>query len=262
MTKKNKIITIFVSVLAIIVLLVVLSSTLFAVSSVKVEFQSSKNILASVDETEIAQSANIKKGTNVFLIEKSKAKNNLEKAYPYIKVLNIETKFPNKIVIHAVERDEVFAFQTTNKYYVTDSDFKVLRIVEGEFESLTTNAIKIDYDGEGAQVGEFLATDNKFLTLKTMENSNYQNFSKEESSIALSSFLATYKSVEVFDEKVVMNTFLGVKVCVYSPDFKQQEKLKMATIKLDSLTDEQKHQGVISIFQKDGIIIGTYGEHE
>ena len=262
MTKRTKIITTCVSILAIIVLLVVLSSTLFAVSEVKVSFKSDKSVLASVSEEEIAASANIKSGTNVFLIGKKEAISNVEKKYPYIKVLNIETKFPNKIIIHAIERDEVFAFQTAEKYIITDSDLKVLRIVDGEFVSNSSNAIKVMYDGELKDEGEFLQTENKFLALKTLEESNYQNYTIEESGGALNALLATYKQIDVFDEKISLQTFLGVKVNVYSPTFKLQEKLKMAEIKMDELTDEQKHTGIISIFQKDGKVVATYGNNE
>lgn len=262
MTKKTKLITTFISLLAIIVLLVVLSSTLFAVSSVKVSFESSKNVLASVDETEMASAANIKNGTNVFLLSKKKAKKTLEKAYPYLKVVNIETKFPNSVIIHVVERDEVFAFQTEDKCFITDSELKVLRIVDGEYTSDKLNAIKISYDEQGADVGEFLSVSDKYITLKSLEKSNYQNFSKEDGEFALNVLLSTYKSLSIFDEKIVMQTFLGVKVCVYNPSYKQQEKLKMATIVIDGLTDQQKHQGIITISQSDGKVVGSYKENE
>ena len=262
MTKKTKIITLCTSILAIIVLLVILSSTLFAVNEVKVSFKSEKHVLASLSEKEIVESANIQNGTNVFFVSKKDAIDRLEKKYPYIKVLNIETKFPNKIIIHAIERDEIFAFQVAGKYMVTDSELKVLRIVDGEFSSNNSNAIKIISDGELANEGEFLQVGQKFLSLKTLEESNYQNFSVEESASALSAFLATYKQIAVFDEKIVLQTFLGVKVNMYSPTFKQQEKLKMAEIKIDELTDEQKHTGIINIFQKDGKVVGTYSDNE
>ena len=263
MTKKNKIITTFISLLAIIVLLVVLSSTLFAVSEVKVSFQTPpQNGLTSVSETEIVQSANIKLGTNVFLLEKKKATQNLEKANPYIKVINIETKFPNKVIIHAAERDEVLAFQKDDKCYITDCDFKVLRIVNGEYTSDNSNAIKILFDGEGASEGEFLNVSDKFKPLKTLEEANYQNFSKEESANALITLLATYKSISVLEDKIELQTFLGVKVTIYSPGFKQQEKLKMITIIMDSLTDEQKHLGTITISQSDGKVVGSYRADE
>ncbi len=258
MTRKSKILTIFLSLLAVVVLLVVLSSTLFAVSSVSVQFHSTKNVLASVDETEIAKSSNIKTGSNVFFLSKTKAKQKIEQTYPYIKVLNIETKFPNKIIIHAIERDKVFAFQKDDKYYVTDSDLKVLDIVDGVYLSEKTNPIKVSFDGEVCNKGEFLSVSKKFLPLKTLEEANYQNYEKEQSSSALSDFLSYYQEIEVFDEKIVLKTFLGVKVNIYSPQTKIQEKLKMVSIKFDELSESQKSTGTINIFESENKVIGSY----
>ena len=260
MTKKTKIITTFISLLAIIVLLVVLSSTLFAVKEVKVSVESASSALASTNENEIVEMSNIKNGANVFLLEKKKAKRSIEQNCPYIKVLNIETKFPNIVVIHVVERDEVFAFQTSDKCYITDGELKVLRIVDGEYSSKTSNAIKVLYDGDGAAAGEFLSVSEKFLPLNTMENSNYQNYSIDEN--ALQDFCARYEMISVFEDKIVLQTFLGVKVCIYDPSYKQQEKLKMATIKMDSLTYEQKQKGTIIIAQSDEKVVGSYKENE
>ena len=262
MTKKAKIITIFLSVFAAIVLLVVLSSTLFAVSEVKVSFQGEKHKLASIDEKEIAKTADIKNGTHVFLVDKKKAINNIEKKYPYIKVLNIEIKFPNKVVVNAVEREEVFVFQQSERHLFVDSDFKVLRIVTGNFDSTISDPIKVMFEECDAKEGEFLKASQKFLTLKSLEQSNYENFSKEESNTALSMLLTRYKSIDVFDEKLEMQTFQGVKIVMYTPNYKQQEKLEMATLKINELSATDRTKGTIYISQKDGYVVASYENDE
>ena len=259
MTKKTKILTIFLSVLAGITLLVVLSSTLFSVGEIKLEFKSQKIVLSEVSETEIISSSGLKKGTSVFLIDKTSMSKNLEKTYPYLKVLSIETKFPNKVIINAIERDEVFAFQQSEKYIITDSDLKVLKIVSGDYVSNNENAIKVlDFDDCDVEVGQFLTPKQKFLTLKTIEDNNYQNYAKEESQNALQDLLATYKMVTVFDDKVLFGSFFGVKIQIFAVDIRGQEKLKMATAVFDGLTIEQKQKGIISVFQKDGKVLGSY----
>lgn len=259
MTKKNKILTIFLSVLAGITLLVVLSSTIFSVGEIKLEFKSQKNVLADASETEIISTSGLKKGTSVFLIDKTNMSKKLEKAYPYLKVLSVETKFPNKVTINVIERDEVFAFQQSEKYIITDSDLKVLKIVSGDYVSNNTNAIKVlAFDDCEVEVGQFLSPQQKFLALKTIEANNYQNYLKEESQNALQDLFATYKSVAAFDDKVVFDSFFGVKIQIFAVDIRGQEKLKMATAVFDGLTGEQKQKGIISVFQKDGKVLGSY----
>lgn len=140
LSKKNKIIIITCSVIVgVIALIILFSFTLFAVRKVSVDYRSS-TVNLSVTQAEIIESSGIKKGGSVFFQNKSKYADNLEKKYPYIKVVNIETVFPSKIVIHVVERNEVYAVKLGEQYYICDNEFKILRITD-TFESEQDNAI-------------------------------------------------------------------------------------------------------------------------
>ena len=260
MTGKTKVLTIFFSVFGIIVLLVILSSTLFSVKSISVNWQSTKSVLNSVLDEEIISTSNIKSGTSVFLVSKTKAKNFLEKKYPYIKVLNIETKFPNKIIIHAVERNEVFAFQKDDEYFITDSDLKVLKVESGEYVSSNNNPIKVEntYD-QDVQVGDFLKVHQNFDALKMLENSFYQNYDADKQFYYLVDMLAYFNSVSVSDEKLLIKYVDGVNIAIYNPTVNQQKKLAMALYMIDNELDaNDKKTGTISIITKDGKIVGSY----
>lgn len=140
MSKKKKIIVISSSVIGgMIALIILLSFTLFAVRNIDVDFKSSRMNFTATNE-EIVEASGIKNGGTVLFQNKEEYISNLEKNYPYIKVVNIETIFPSKLVIHVVERSEIYAFKFGEKYLICDNELKVLKIVD-EFDSDRDNPI-------------------------------------------------------------------------------------------------------------------------
>jgi len=115
---------------AIIVLMVVLSSTVFSLQKVQLSFLEIPNTLSMSDASSILETADFDYGTSVFLIDKAKYIDNLEKNNPKLKVIGIETRFPNELVVQVVEREEFCIIERINDYLVCDSDLKVLRIVD------------------------------------------------------------------------------------------------------------------------------------
>jgi len=260
MTRKIKILTIFFSVFGAIVLLVILSSTLFSVKTISVKWESEKVNLTSVLDEQVIEKSNIKSGTNVFFVSKTKGQKNIEKSFPYIKVLNIETKFPNKIIIHAVERNEVFAFQKDDKYFITDSDLKVLRVESGEYVSNKNNPIKIlSYECEDVSSGDFLNVPKNFDAIKTLESSFCQNYEQENQAIALVDMLAMFENITVLEDKMLIKYCDGVMIAIYNPTINQQKKIAMVLYMLDNELDlNDKKTGTISVMTKDGKIVGSY----
>ena len=57
----------------------------------------------------------VKKSGVVFFVNKQEMISDIEKQHPYINVINIETVFPNKLVVHYATREETFAFKDKNK---------------------------------------------------------------------------------------------------------------------------------------------------
>lgn len=69
----------------------------------------------------------VKTGESIFLINKSKIASALEEKEPYLRVVSIETKFPNKLVIHSAERESMYAIHITDDdYAIVDELGKVL----------------------------------------------------------------------------------------------------------------------------------------
>ena len=156
--KKKWVIAISVIVL-LIVILVILSFTVFSLKRVEIDYRTSTKNLIATDE-EIIESGQFKYGSSVFFHGKNNYIEKIEAAYPYIKVINIETVFPSKFVIHVAERLETYAIEHKGQIYICDDQFKVLRITDN-FISDQTNAILLEglkIEDKNYAVGEFMET--------------------------------------------------------------------------------------------------------
>lgn len=86
--------------------------------------------------------------------------NQVEKSFPYVKVINIETTFPNGLVFHLAKREALFSVleEETNQYYFIDADLKVLEIIPyADYQNnliLLENSIQIS---SNIQTGDFLS---------------------------------------------------------------------------------------------------------
>lgn len=132
MKKKTKVI-LWVSGIALFILtIVILSFTLFGLKDVDINFKNETTIYASQQsKQEIIESGDFKKNKCVLFTSKNEYIDTLERKNPYLKVINIETKFPNKFIIHCVEREQLFSIKVAeDKYFICDSELKVLSITD------------------------------------------------------------------------------------------------------------------------------------
>lgn len=191
---KNKKLIIGLSVgLGIILTIIILIFTLFSLSTVQIDFRTSLNNITASEE-EIIDSGKFNYKSSVLFSNKNKYIERLEKNNPYLKVINIETKFPNKFIIHAKERQELFAISYDEKYLICDEEFKVLNIVN-EYENSQSNAILLDFDYEfekDIKVGEFLKLKNsvmkKFYSMNLLNNRNYNEITSIFKKISVFSY--------------------------------------------------------------------------
>ena len=221
---KNKRLAIFLIIFVFFAVVVVLSSTIFSLKSVEVKFFSSTDNLTGT-ETEIVKSGKFKYGENLFFSNKTSYVKKIEKANPYIRVLNIESIFPNKFVINAVERNECYVIKLlNNKYAVTDERMKVLNILD-VYQNNTANAIEIKNSSLANQqvaVGDFFETDNYFLNL-------FNAF--REWKLSYVDVKAQITSIEVDYEKtdrLLINMRSGVQIVVNNSKNQISDKLNLA----------------------------------
>ena len=198
---KSRRLIVILSVLAFLTLLIVVNSTLFTLQKVSVNWLTTKYMLdlSNVKDYNITDKVDL--GESIFLVQKDKITNDLEKTYPYLRVVSIETKFPNKLVLHTAERESLYAVSMgNNTYAILDEMGKVLakstyeKIFEGpdlgtmpiliNFESIATN--EKDYE-----VGEFVASDYIKYIISSM------SYSLRETSYTPSTSKGVLKSIDV-----------------------------------------------------------------
>ena len=142
--KKRKCILILSIVGGIIGLFVLLSFTLFGLHSIEVDFRTSTQNLS---EEQVLENLTFKKNCPVYFQSKKKCIKKIEDALPYANVINIETIFPSKMVIHVAERIEVYAVEGEDGTYICDNELRVLR-KEDSFISTSQNAILLTLEEE------------------------------------------------------------------------------------------------------------------
>ncbi len=169
--------------------------TVFLLKDVKVELKTGTEHLTQEVVSEIENEA-LKTGGSVLFLGKEKLISRLEKQFPYLKIVNIETQIPNKLVIHAAEREELFAVNSGEKSYFLDEEFKILRVENSIYSKQENGAVLLSFGSvfinaedkayaagvdlklDGAEAGQTLNIGN------SSEEQNY--FSKKLETIALS----------------------------------------------------------------------------
>lgn len=169
--------------------------TVFLLKDVKLELKTGTEHLTQEVVSEIENEA-LKTGGSVLFLGKEKLISRLEKQFPYLKIVNIETQIPNKLVIHAAEREELFAVNSGEKSYFLDEEFKILRVENSIYSKQENGAVLLSFGSvfinsedkayaagvdlklDGAEAGQTLNIGN------SSEEQNY--FSKKLETIALS----------------------------------------------------------------------------
>lgn len=269
---KNKKLAIFLVIFVFLVVVVVLSSTVFSLQNVTLQFMSSTNILTGA-EADIVKSGKFRYGENVFFSTKSYYQKNMEKSNPYLKVINIETIFPNGFCIHAIERNECYCIKlSNNKYAVVDEELKVLKILD-VFQNTSQNAMQIEnteLSTQNLSEGDFFATKNNFF------EQLFNCFREWDNSYA--NIRAKVKSVQQNYEKdgqLLVNMRSGVQIVIENSESQLSDKLNLAFSFYDTTTlmndgqpvlDESGNpvkvdytkNGIIYILETDTQIYGLY----
>ena len=241
---------------------VVLTSTVFSLANVQLNFLSTTINLT--DTEAIIQSGEFRYGENVLISNKKDYVKKLETANPYLRVLNIETIFPNKFVINAVERTETYVFKLdNNKYAKTDEHLKILT-VSNVYQNNAENGIEIKNSSLTNQVslteGQFFEADDSFMT------ELFKCFREwDDSYVALKSKI---QSVELNynsdSERMLINMRSGVQIIVRKIKSNLSDKLNLVFSFYDLSTDKDGQpvdytkSGIIEVFENDSDIYASY----
>jgi hypothetical protein len=217
----------------VIAVALILCWTLFGLSTVSVVYHSTTQNL-TLDDEEIVEAGNFRYGACVFFEGKNKSIENINnyakqnKDFAYLRVINIETKFPNKYIIHVAEREELFAVEYNNNFLICDRDLRVLKI-ESKFTSTEGNAILVkglEVTGT-SEVGDFLdckqSAMKNFYSVMTANNRNLMEQCGKIKEIVLDSYNDEITGKEYVS--LTMNTFQNRVLKINNIDFAFENKV-------------------------------------
>ena len=266
MTKKAKIITISI-VLSILALILILFGAVFCLYKQDVVFIGDRSSTIDITNEEIIESAGLKKGRPIFSLDKETAMNNIERTYPYLKVIQINTVSAIRIEISVRERYEMYYTysDSTKKYYVLDEELKVLRISNIEpigitkLESSILGEDMLDILGitSNTIVSDFLSTENyrgiTYELFVSMYNTvmiddagtdRYVDREDIKSLITKLQFAKGYTLEETYD-RVILNLSNGFIVDIGKPQENFQDKVNICFSALDTLIENGETSGTI-----------------
>ena len=234
--KYKKLIIALSVILGVIIVCVILNFTLFSLKKVDINFKNQAMIFTEQSKESIANNSAIKKGISIFTVNKKNITQQLEKDYPYLKVINIETVFPNKIIIHCAEREETYAVKASDtKYFICDAEFKVLNITTTYYneqynpilflglENIITNSNRVN-------AGEFLEFSSEEEILKNIGTSLLKTNKTVSMQRGLIKEIELTSSIDVFTAKnmpyLIIKDFNGFQTNIYRIDSLLAEKFQ------------------------------------
>lgn len=115
---RNKKLIVLLTVVMVLVLIVVTCSATFLVRNVYAYsyYGNAENGTVSYD-ARVIEAAGIEKNSSMFFIDESGIKSRVENAFPNVRVVNVERRFPDSVTINYVVYENSFQFQKGGSYY-------------------------------------------------------------------------------------------------------------------------------------------------
>lgn len=249
-------------IFSILAVVLILFWTLFGLSSVTVEFDSTLQNL-TVSEQEILDAGEFKYHSCVLFDGKKKYIQKIEdKAFEnpnfaYLRVVNVETRFPNKYIVHVTEREQLFAIENNGQVLICDRDLRVLKI-EDSFVSVQSNPILVQGAKiltQDVKVGDFLEI--KQQSLKKVysaflkSNRDFSQIVGKFKSFKLGTCVAEITGKEYVS--LTMTTFSDKTFVINNIDFALNQKISLA-LSVEASVYAQT-------FDENGNVINKSGEN-
>lgn len=143
---KKRRILLFFTCFILVFFLIFLTSSLFVLQSVELcLYQKNNNsTFTKVNAVNTYNLSSIQSqiGTSIFNVKKEVYIKPFEEDNPSYKILNVEIKFPNKIVFNVIKRQELFYITNNKEIFILDEDFKIIK--KGNINTYSTeNLIEI-----------------------------------------------------------------------------------------------------------------------
>lgn len=216
-----------------------------------------------VTKEEIISTAGLKNGKSIFFLNKDKATENIEKKYPYIKVVQIKTSSIQNIEIVVRKRFETYYYErslteTSSAYYILDEELKVLNITDEKPLNLMQIDNSTNMCNSDTLVSDFVGSELQKTALKNLyigmysavrvgEGDDEHYVEREEmSSIVKSiSFDKGYSLTREYDI-LVLNTVEGAIIKIWDPTNEATRKINIGFSALKNVAVD-KVTGIISV---------------
>ena len=240
---KNKRIIVILSFLLLFVAIIILCSNIFTLKKVNIKLDNIQTISATT-QTEICTESCFKYNENIFFINKTKIINYLEQKYPMLMIKDIETIFPNQLIIHAEERVEVFYVKISQNAFASfDQTFKCLNIYSTQPSLTQVTGV----NAENAVAGQWLEKNNNVNISTQTYSSFYLAYYDAQS------FVNFLKRIEILNNNLLLVTKIsgdiGLSISIENPNNNLTNKIIYALSAYKSLSVDQKAHGTIELIE-------------
>ncbi len=275
---KLKKLAILISILVVVVMVVVLASTIFTLKTISFNFLNQRSYLADKVTEDYLTGISVPYGDSIFLIDKEELSSKIEKENAYMEVISIETTFPNNLVIHASEREEVFAIKFDNDTYaITDKSLKILKFCDFAYLNrdgyVAPIIVEINYDDVDLDVNNYkICSFINETSITPILNSLVTSFQRSGYSITslkgfatgiylreTGSFVSGDDGYDLsFVKTIEIVTKYGIKLSINNAVDNLSTKLALALSVYEIEHDNHNTTGEILVFEKADEIIARY----
>lgn len=271
MTKKS---IIWLSIIIFVLVLTgVLFGFVFCLRNQTVKILGDSPILPTKEK--ILETASLKNGSSIFMLDKEKATNNIETTYPYVKVVQIKTTNLTSVEIVVRARHQMYYAEFNDNFYILDEELKVLTInlpeesipavepinlikIEKDVLNITINTKAGDFVGSAYQTQVAYDLYNAMInTVTKVENEgsaeeNEVYFTRDDVKDMLR--LVEFEEYNTFS-KIIITTKHGVKLDIEKPTNELTKKINICFSTIESFlsseeqeTKEKAESGTIKIY--------------
>ncbi len=278
---KSKKLAVLISILMIVVLVVVLASTIFRVRTISFNFLNQRYVLKDCTQDDYLNDVTVPYGDSIFLVDKAKMISSLEHNNPYLNVISVETTFPNNLVVHAAEREEVYAIrfgaEADDTFAICDQNLKILKFCNnaylhrvGYIAPIKVNISYADVDlaADGYDTADFI--NNIYITpvLQNLANAfakagynmvSLKGFATEINLRESGNFVVNSSGAELeFVKTVELTTKYGINITISNATTLLDTKVALGLQVYDIEHDKHNTTGEIYVFENSGKIVASY----
>ncbi len=248
MSVKSKKILIIISAIVFIMALIGCFMLLFTVKKIDVVYSSSEFI----DGEKIQKKLDGFKDNILLFLDEDTVKESI-KTETYAKIVKIEKKFPNSLLIEIEERKEVYLVKFDDKTVITDEEGFILR--EGSLDDENNRLISLNFKGVSVLkfgVGEKLKTDRDNLYRSTLKIAKSVGLYDCIKAITVGEEKETSSGGIAFLDDILVDTYTGVSIYVSKANENGEEKIEEAFKAYEQETnDYQKFYSSMRVYKED-----------